>query len=74
MRSVINLNPNWLFAKTAEIPNELNCEWESVNLPHSWNALDGQDGGGDYFRGTCCYAKTISKAEFARSPCEWRYQ
>ena len=63
MRSVIQLNQNWQFAKTSEIPAMLNNEWESVNLPHSWNALDGQDGGGDYFRGTCCYAKTICKAD-----------
>lgn len=26
-----------------------------VSLPHTWNALDGQDGGDDYFRGECCY-------------------
>ena len=63
MRSVINLNHNWLFAKTADIPEILNPEWEAVNLPHSLNAVDGQDGGGDYFRGTCCYAKTICKAD-----------
>ena len=26
-----------------------------IRLPHTWNALDGQDGGGDYYRGTCTY-------------------
>jgi len=56
MRSVINLNQNWRFAKSAEIPAQLNPDWELVCLPHTWNAVDGQDGGGDYFRGTCCYA------------------
>jgi len=34
-----------------------------VNLPHSWNAIDGQDGGNDYFRGTSHYAKTFAKSE-----------
>ena len=34
---------------------------EKIDLPHTWNALDGQDGGNDYFRGTCCYAKSIRK-------------
>ena len=29
--------------------------FESVALPHTWNALDGQDGGMDYFRGACTY-------------------
>ena len=32
-------------------------------MPHTWNNLDGQDGGGDYFRGTCLYAKTLVKSE-----------
>lgn len=30
-------------------------EWETVTLPHTWNALDGQDGGSDYDRGTYTY-------------------
>ncbi|MBQ8955158.1 MAG: hypothetical protein IJ048_13695 [Clostridia bacterium] len=29
--------------------------FEVVALPHTWNALDGQDGGNDYFRGECTY-------------------
>ena len=28
---------------------------EQVCLPHTWNAFDGQDGGGDYWRGTGTY-------------------
>lgn len=28
---------------------------ESVALPHTWNALDGQDGGNDYWRGIGTY-------------------
>ena len=35
-----------------------------LNLPHTWNALDGQDGGNDYWRGTCTYKKTFSMPEF----------
>ena len=27
----------------------------TVDLPHTWNARDGQDGGNDYWRGTCIY-------------------
>ena len=26
-----------------------------VKLPHTWNNIDGQDGGNDYWRGTCTY-------------------
>ena len=61
MRNIINLNENWLFAKnTADIAVR---EGETVNLPHTWNAIDGHDGGNDYFRGSCLYVKTINKSE-----------
>ncbi len=64
MRQILNLNAKWSFSKTAEaVPSSLPADWEGVDLPHSWNAVDGQDGGNDYFRGTCYYAKTLNKAE-----------
>ncbi len=64
MRNIISLNPQWAFSKTAAgIPTEIDSQWETVDLPHSWNAVDGQDGGNDYFRGTAYYAKEISKAD-----------
>ncbi len=64
MRTVINFNSNWAFSKEAsQIPAALPTDWESVNVPHSWNAIDGQDGGNDYFRGTAYYAKTLAKAD-----------
>mgnify|MGYP003068912849 FL=1 len=48
MRSTTKLMKNWQFTgpdgKTA-----------AVNLPHTWNNIDGQDGGNDYWRGTCTY-------------------
>lgn len=37
--------------------------WEDISLPHTWNAKDGQDGGEDYYRGTCCYVKKLSRKE-----------
>ena len=64
MRTIWNLNSNWMFTKaTGEIPARLPADWEQVDLPHCWNAADGQDGGNDYHRGTCHYAKTLTKAE-----------
>ncbi len=64
MRQILNLNPNWYFVKDAsEIPAAINSEWEKVSLPHSWNAVDGQDGGNDYFRGTCHYVKELKKSD-----------
>ena len=62
MRKIININNGWGFTKNPKIPTTLEG-LESVNLPHSWNAIDGQDGGADYYRGTCYYAKTIVKSE-----------
>ncbi len=64
MRQLININANWVFSKEAtEIPSQIAEDWEKVSLPHSWNSVDGQDGGNDYFRGTAYYAKTLTKAE-----------
>ena len=62
MRNVLNFNASWLFAKQAEVPATLPADWEQVNVPHCWNAVDGQDGGNDYFRGTCQYAKSFAKS------------
>ncbi len=60
MRNVINLNKNWKFVKnTADIT--LN-DGIAVDLPHTWNAEDGFDGGNDYFRGSCLYKKVIEKS------------
>jgi beta-galactosidase len=30
-----------------------------VNIPHTWNASDGQDGGNDYWRGCCRYTRRL---------------
>ena len=37
----------------------------AVALPHTWNGKDGQDGGNDYFRGTCTYDCTVKQPEYA---------
>ena len=39
---------------------------QKVDIPHTWNNLDGQDGGNDYWRGTCTYEKTFVSPEFDR--------
>ena len=60
MRTVVSLNQGWQFLKdTADITKQ---EGESVNLPHTWNAIDGHDGGNDYFRGSCLYTKTLTRS------------
>lgn len=42
------------FSKCPEADN-----WEFVALPHTWNAMDGQDGGADYDRGAYTYLLTL---------------
>ena len=39
---------------------------EEITLPHTWNSKDGQDGGDDYWRGTCEYEKIIEKPVCAK--------
>ncbi len=62
MRKIINWNESWNFFKGV---SDVNAKegGEVVNLPHSWNAVDGQDGGNDYFRGSCLYVKNLAKAD-----------
>ena len=65
MRNTININKNWLFIKDA---TDISArDGEKIDLPHTWNATDGQDGGNDYFRGSCLYVKALDKAELPTS-------
>ena len=60
MRNVINLNKDWAFIQqNAGLPEEMPSDWEHVDLPHTWNAVDGHDGNGSYDKGTYWYAKTF---------------
>ncbi len=62
MRTVMNFNTKWAFTKNADaVPQTLPDKWDFVTLPHSWNNIDGQDGDNDYYRGTCFYAKKLSR-------------
>lgn len=56
MRRTIKIMKDWMFYKRGE-------DIRPVDLPHTWNALDGQDGGNDYYRGTCTYEKRFRKPE-----------
>ncbi len=64
MRTIFNFNYKWAFTKQCNaVPTELPMDWNWVNLPHSWNGIDGQDGGNDYWRGTAYYAKAFDKMD-----------
>ena len=67
MRRVLNINKAWAFWKdTPQVPGSREGA-QIVDLPHTWNALDGQDGGNDYFRGSCCYIKSVPAGELPRA-------
>jgi len=62
MRKIHLLNENWVFTY-------FDGEKSAVNIPHTWNNIDGQDGGNDYRRGTCIYEKEFSAPEHTDNSC-----
>ena len=57
MRKEQLINENWLFRYHDGTETQ-------VNIPHTWNNIDGQDGGDDYYRGTCVYEKDFVAPAF----------
>ena len=57
MRKEQLINENWLFRYH-------DGSETVVNIPHTWNNIDGQDGGDDYYRGTCIYEKKFTAPVF----------
>jgi beta-galactosidase len=62
-RQVLDLDPGWRFLAgddpRAPEPGFDDRSWQPVDLPHTWNALDGQDGGNDYRRGPGWYRRHL---------------
>ena len=58
MRRISKLMENWSFAGG-------DMRIEGLGLPHTWNGLDGQDGGNDYRRGLGVYKRTVKKPEYS---------
>ena len=60
-RTNILLNAGWQFVRQ-DVPGAQNTgfndsTWTTLNLPHTWNNLDGQNGLKDYYRGIGWYRK-----------------
>lgn len=54
MRNILNINEHWTFEKEGAR--------ETVDLPHCYNAVDGQETA-DYYRGQCTYTRTLPALE-----------
>jgi beta-galactosidase len=62
-RVEVGLNQGWRFqlgdASGAEQPGFDDTGWQRVDLPHTWNARDGEDGG-SYYRGAGWYRRELT--------------
>jgi beta-galactosidase len=58
---VTSLDASWRFNRSdvagAQDVSFDDSAWGTVTLPHTWNNLDGQDGGNDYYRGIGWYRR-----------------
>ena len=57
MKKFYNINNDWKF-----FLEKRDCE--IVNIPHTWNNVDGQDGGNDYLRTLARYEKEFECPSF----------
>ena len=60
MRKDLLLNAGWTFTYH-------DGSKQTVDVPHTWNNLDGQDGGNDYWRGTNTYEKNFPAPDFDKA-------
>ena len=61
MRQITSINANWIFIKeNISVDNAMTTKGEKINIPHTWNNLDGHDGGGDYIRDKFWYHKELN--------------
>ncbi|WP_194904279.1 glycoside hydrolase family 2 protein [Catenulispora rubra] len=60
-RQSFSLDSDWRFVRTdvagAQATAFDDSAWTPISVPHTWNALDGQDGGNDYYRGIGWYRR-----------------
>lgn len=63
MRKTLPLSTDWYFKQNVDsashAPKKAGRDFAAVTLPHTWNALDGQDGGFDYARCASWYYRTV---------------
>src|SRR4051812_793088 len=63
LREAIELDAGWKFVRSevaaAESITLYDGDWTSIDLPHTWNAVDGQEGGNAYHRGPAWYRRHL---------------
>ena len=63
-RADVSLDANWQFIRQDVAGAQTNgfndSSWTNLNLPHTWNNLDGQDGGNNYYRGIGWYRSHVT--------------
>ena len=63
-RQLVNIDHGWRFLAADDLHGQdLGLDdrtWRQVDLPHTWNGLDGQDGGNNYRRGAGWYRRHLS--------------
>ena len=61
MREKRILSDHWQFIYGLSDVSEINSntDWKDISVPHTWNNLDGQDGGGNYLRGKGWYKYSL---------------
>ena len=70
-REVIDFNKGWAFRKAPATTDVMqaatvwNGRWDSVSVPHTWNAHDMQRNVNNFYEGTAYYKKTFD------APAEW---
>ncbi len=62
-RATVELNDHWRFdladPQGAEASAFDDAGWQAVQLPHTWNNRDGEDGGNNYHRGAGWYRRHL---------------
>lgn len=63
-KEYVNIDDKWKFypgtLSNGQSMSVNDKSWTDVNIPHTWNAIDGQNGGGDYRRGDGWYRKAVT--------------
>lgn len=62
LRTIKNLNQGWKFSKqndeAAQAIQYDDNSWEHIDVPHTWNAVDGANGF-DFYKGASWYRRTV---------------